>query len=939
MNAGDKLGHYVVAGKLGAGGMGEVYRATDTKLGRDVALKVLPSAFAQDAQRMARFQREAHVLASLNHPHIAAIYGLEESSGTGFQPVPSDAYAQAKSASAAHAAGARHFALVMELVEGPTLAERIARSTTTEAGKMPAIPLDEALPMARQIAEALEYAHERGIIHRDLKPANIKLTPEGTVKLLDFGLAKALAEDSSDADVSNSPTLSMAATKAGIILGTAAYMPPEQARGKSVDRRADIWSFGCVLYEMLTGSRAFIGEDVSETLAAIIRGEPDWSALPLAPRHPIRALLRRCLEKDAKRRLQAIGEARVTIDDYLANPSAAEAAATESAAAVAASAPAAKPGRATRFAWGLAAVTTVAALALAVAYFRRPAEEPRIVRAFIPAPEKGYFDFANSPYAGPMALSPDGRLLVFAAHRQEGEQMLWLRAIDGLAAQPIPGTEGGAFPFWSPDSRTIGFFADGKLKKIEAGGGPAITLCDAPTGRGGTWNREGVIVFGRDANSPLHQVPAAGGASRPVTQLNLERGENTHRWPHFLPDGQHFLYLARIGQVGAGLEGTGIWLASLSGGPPQRLIAAASNAVFAAGHILFARDSLLMAQPFDADKMELSGEAFPIAEGIQNDASFSRAVFSASETGVLVYHTGALSPGTSLEWFDRRGKRLGTLGEPSVYIDLKISPDGGKVAVAVADPRIGPPDVWIFETARGLRTRFTFDPGSETNPVWSPDGTRLVYRTSTVRGIPDLYTKSVAGSGQESLLLESPLAKIPISWSSDGRFLAYETRGAATTVADIWILPFGEGGKPKVFMETRFREGQPHFSPDGRWLAYVSDESGRDEVYVTPFPGPGRKWQISTSGGYQPRWRRDGKEIFYLAPSNAITAVEVSVRADTFHVGSAKPLFQTLPLRNGSAYDVTGDGQRFLVNLLLQQQSSDPMTLVINWPAALPRKP
>ncbi|MGH9792003.1 MAG: protein kinase domain-containing protein, partial [Candidatus Acidiferrales bacterium] len=577
MNAGDKLGHYIVAGKLGAGGMGDVYRAADTKLGRDVALKVLPPAFAQDAQRMARFQREAHVLASLNHPHIAAIYGLEESSGTGFQPVLSDAYAQAKGASAALSAGARHFALVMELVEGPTLAERIAQG---------AILLDEALPIARQIVEALEYAHDRGIIHRDLKPANIKLTPDGSAKLLDFGLAKALAGDSSsDADVSNSPTLSMAATKAGIILGTAAYMPPEQARGKSVDRRADIWSFGCVLYEMLTAKRAFPGEDVSETLAAIIRGEPDWTALPLAPRHPIRTLLRRCLEKDAKRRLQAIGEARVTIDDYLANPSAAEATAADSASVLGASAPAAKPGRATRFAWGLAVVATIAALAFALTYFRRPAEEQRTVRAAIPPPENVYFDFVNSPYAGPMALSPDGRLLVFAAHREEGQQILWLRAMDAIAAQPLSGTEGGSFPFWSPDSRTIGFFAGDKMKKIDAGGGPAITLSEAPTGRGGTWNREGVIVFGRDANSPLYQVSAAGGASRPVTELNQERGENTHRWPHFLPDGRHFLYLARIGLSGAKPEGTGIWLTSLDGGPPKPLIAVASNVIYAAGHL------------------------------------------------------------------------------------------------------------------------------------------------------------------------------------------------------------------------------------------------------------------------------------------------------------------------------------------------------------------
>jgi len=894
---GQAIAHYRVTAKIGAGGMGEVYRATDTKLGREVALKVLPQAFAQDEQRMQRFQREAQVLASLNHPNIATIYGLE------------------------HAEKIQ--ALAMELVEGPTLAERIRQG---------AIPIEEALPVAKQIAEALEYAHEKGIIHRDLKPANIKVTADGQVKILDFGLAKAMADDAtSGLDIGNSPTLSLAATKAGLILGTAAYMPPEQAKGKHVDRRADIWSFGCVLYEMLSGQRAYPGEHVSETLAAVIRGEPDWNALPLTPAHSIAKLLRRCLEKDTKRRLQAIGEARLAIEDYLANPAAADAFASGAAQA------GAHPARASRVAWTIAAIATGAALLLAVAYFRTPAEQPRVVRAFIPAPPEVFFDFANSPFAGPPALSPDGRFVVFAAHVKDEPQMLWLRAIDSVTAQALPGTDGASFPFWSPDNRTVGFFAGESMKKIEVSGGSAITLCTALTGRGGTWNRDGVIVFGPDANSPLHRVAAAGGTSHPVTQLNQQRGEHTHRWPHFLPDGKHFLYLARVGQGGAGLEGTGIWVASLEGGPPKLLIQAASKAEYAAGHILYARENTLMAQPFNPNTLELTGDAFPIADRIQHDVSFSRGTFSVSENGVLLYQTGEFSPGTSLVWFDRRGKRIGTLGDPSVYVDVRISPDGRRVAAAVTDPRIGPPDVWIFEVARGLRTRFTFHSNQETHPVWSPDGERLAYR-GTNKGIPDIYVKSLAGAGQESPLLESMLAKYPSSWSSDGRFLAYESRGTQTAT-DIWTLPLGEKVEPKLYLATQFREGQPHFSPDGRWMAYVSDESGRNEVYVAPFPGPGRKWQISTSGGVEPRWRRDGREIFYIATSNNdVTAVEVNSRGDTFEVGAAKTLFQPLPLRRGNVYDVTGDGQRFLVNLLLQEQTSEPMTLVINWPAALKNK-
>ncbi len=890
LNSGEKVGAYTVVSKLGAGGMGEVYRARDERLGRDVALKILRSDVLRDEQRMARFQREAQVLAALNHTNIAAIYGIEG------------------------ADSAR--ALVMELVPGPTLAERI------QAG---ALPLDEALPIARQVAEALEYAHERGIVHRDLKPANIKLTPEGQAKVLDFGLAKALQEDAASPDISNSPTMSMAATKAGIILGTAAYMSPEQAKGRAVDRRTDVWAFGCVLYEMLAGKHAFPGEDVSETLAAIIRGEPDWSALPASAPAAITNLIRRCLQKDVKRRLQAIGEARIAIEESLEAPSIASTGAAQAGTNL----------RSQRWLWAIAASSVIAAIAFGVLYFTRPVAQSQIIRADIPTPENATFDFVGSPNSGPPAISPDGKWVVFAAHVSSGRPVLWLHNLNDGVARPLAGTEGGAFPFWSPDSTHIGFFANEKLRKIPVSGGLPIDICDAPSGRGGAWNGNSQIVFSADANSPLRMVSAAGGPAKEITQLDSTRGETSHRWPQFLPDGKHFAYLGRSGIGGSLLESAAIWIGSIEGGSPRLFIRAASNTAFAAGRVLFARENVLVAQRFDLAKLELLGEPQPILDNMQFDPSFSRGVFSVSENGLLIFQAGGSLPGTRLAWFNRQGKEIGGLGEPGTYVDLRLSPDARKAAVAMTDA--GPPDLWIYDAVRGLRTRFTFDPSPDTNPVWSPDGKRIVYR-STPRGIPDLYVKTVEGTDEGQLLLQSDVAKYPRNWSADGRFIAYEIRGIAGKLTDIWILPVSPPGPPQPFLETRFREGQPQFSPDGRWMAYVSDESRRNEVYVAPFPNAGRKWQISNGGGSEPFWRADGKELFYLGEDNMIRAVEVDGRSEAFTVGTVKPLFRASVARRVSSYDVTPDGQRFLLIYQQQEQNPNPVSLLMNWPEMLKKR-
>ena len=864
-----RLGPYEILSSIGAGGMGEVYRARDTKLGRDVAIKVLPDAFAHDTERMARFEREAQVLASLNHPNIAAIYELEESGDVR--------------------------ALAMELVDGPTLADRIAQGP---------LPLDEALDVARQIADGVEYAHEKGVIHRDLKPANIKLTADGTVKLLDFGLAKAVDEPGPQGNPSVSPTLTMQSTRLGVILGTAAYMSPEQASGKPVDRRSDIWSFGVVLWEMLSGSRLFDGETVSHTLADVLRGEIDVNKLPVGTPFVIRELVGRCLDRDMKTRLRDIGEARIAIQKYRANPL--EPGVSERVVT--------RHERRERLAW--IAVCGLLLATLAFVYYRPAAKEARILKLSLLPPEKAVF-------FGPPAVSPDGRHVAFAATAGDKTQ-LWVRDLDSLAARPLPGTEGAINPFWSPDNRFIAFFAGGKLKKVEVVGGPAQTLCDAAAGRGGTWNRTGVIVFTPGILDSLYRVPAAGGNATPLIALDQSLGEDSLRCPWFLPDGRHFLYTARD----ADQEKSTIYVGDLESKQKRRILNANSNAVYAPpGFVVFLRERTLMAQPFDAGSAQTTGDPFPIAENVDFISAYG-GFFSVSQNGVLAYLSSSAGSNVQLNWFDRGGKPLGAVGAPGNLFSASISPDGSTVAVARSDPQMSTGDIWLHDLARGATSRFTFGPKINGSPVWSPDGSRIVFG-STRDGTFRLYVKPTGGAGKEELL--SNLRGLPSDWSRDGRFIVSSQFG--TKGYDIWVLPISGDrplvpGKPFPFLQTEFNERWAKLSPDSQWVAYTSNESGQNEVYVQTFPSPGGKSQISTGGGSRPVWRRDGRELFYIAADGKLMAVEVKL-GSKLEAGAPKPLFDTR-LGNGP-FDISPDGRRFLLANPSEDAGRTPMTVVVNW--------
>jgi len=898
IQSGTRLGPYEIISAIGAGGMGEVYRAHDPKLGRDVAIKVLPEAFARDAERMARFQREAKVLASLSHPNIATIYGLEDSGTTR--------------------------ALVMELVEGPTLADRI------KAGP---IPVDESVRIAKQIADALEYAHERGIIHRDLKPANVKVSNDDTVKVLDFGLAKALESDPSSIDISTSPTISRMATMQGVLLGTAAYMAPEQAKAKPLDRRADIWAFGCVLYEMLTGKVAFPGDSVTDTLAGVIRAEPDWSQLPSPTPMRVRVLLQRCLQKDPKQRLRDIGDARISLDEVA------------SGAPEGTVSPRVPPWRRV-LPWAVAVTTTTLATIALWAPWRATStlapSEP--VRFQISLPEK----MTPVPTSA-VVLSPDGRQLAFGAIGSDGMQRVWVRALDSLETRPLPGSESAALVpfFWSPDSRFIAFDAGGKLKKIAISGGPAETVCNLTSyGLGGSWNQDGVMIVGSGAGGLL-RVSAAGGACFPLTVLDPSRGETHHLLPSFLPDGRHFLYL----RVSATPEDSGIYVGSLDAKPEgqssKRLVASRYGPAYVpsadpdSGHVLFVRDGTLFAQAFNARRLELVGEPVVLAEGLGIFLDY--AFFSASTNGVLVYRVGSGSA-EQLTWYDGQGKILGTAGEPvALEIDPELSPDGTHATVSRIDAQEGQNRLvlWLLDFSRGTTTRFTFGPSSAETAVWSPGGSRIIF-ASYQEGHSNLYQKLASGARDEELLLKSNEDKFPTSWSRDGRFLLY-TALDPKTKSDLWVLPLEGDKKPFSFLRTEFNEGDGQFSPDGHWIAYSSDESGRQEIYVRPFSpdsngnasGAGGKWLISSGGGTQPRWRGDGRELYYRTPDGKLMAVEV-ITKPVFQAGVPRSLFQgPSSVSSVDQWDVTADGKRFLFVAPATQVAQTPFTVVLNWPSLL----
>ena len=877
-NVGTRLGHYDVTALLGEGGMGQVWQATDTQLNRQVALKILPDAFAADPDRLARFQREAQILARLNHPNIAAIHGIEESEGTR--------------------------ALVLELVEGPTLADRIAKGP---------IPLDEALPIAKQIAEALEAAHEAGVIHRDLKPANIKVRANGTVKVLDFGLAKAL-DPTPEGDPSQSPTLTAAATQMGVILGTAAYMAPEQAKGRLLDKRADIWAYGVVLFEMLTGRQAFGGTDISETLAAVLRKDMDWTELPSETPHSIRRLLRRCLERNHKQRLPEIGTARLEIDEASTAPETPTSATTDEAVST---------GGGPRRAVMLVTAGVLAGIVLAgigfVIYVGSEAREPPGPVRFAVAPPRP-IPLNQYREGDDLAVSPDGRRLGFVVFEESGRRRIWLRHLASLTAQPVPGTEGARNLLWSPDGMSLVFATTREgLRRVDISGGPPLTIVPAAgqlAGRvflPGAWSQDGVILF-RGAGGRIFRVADDGGEAVSLTELDATRQDLDHYPEFFLSDGQRFVFRARSSDSNQDR----VYLASLDTSSWTSLLDVHSNVAYANGYLVYQRDGALMAQPFDEDAGRLSGQAVPLLEGADYDPESGYGAFSLSRSGVLTYLAGG--GGTSLlAWFDRDGERLDALDDFSgVFLDLpSLSVDGRRLVVSNRDG--GSADVWMVDLERGVPTRFTFDAANDGRPVFSPDGTRVVFASDRGGGT-NLYERPSGGVAAATLLYESSERNVPWAFSPDGTHLLFEAGW------DILALSMEDEAQPFPVVATGFPAGFAVFSPDGRWFAYCEGDSDADQVYVQPFPPDGTRVRLSTTSGSSPQW--SGNEVFYTTMENVVMAVDVT---DPRQPGVPTELFSAPGAFVHRAITADSTGARFLLPVPTSERQVVQIHVVLNW--------
>ncbi len=848
--------------------MGEVYKARDTRLDRTVAIKVLPEHIAQREDLRARFEREARTVASLNHPNICTLYDIGSQDGAGY--------------------------MVMEYMEGETLAARIEKG---------ALPLDQALKFATQIADALDRAHRAGVTHRDVKPHNIMLTRDG-VKVLDFGLAKSMPKPGPA-----EATLTASLTPEGTVLGTPPYMAPEQFEGKEADARSDIWAFGAVLYEMVTGRRAFQGKGYASLVGAILSADPaPMSAKPLTPAW-LERLVRRCLAKDPEHRYYSMHDIVLDIRAPL-----------EETAAVSTK----------KNWWPLvpAAVMTAVALAVSAVHFREIKEPPRLVKMTVLPPEKAEF---HDQFSLP-AISPNGLRLAFVA-TTDGKEQLWVRDLDSLAARALPSTIGAQYPFWSPDSRSIAFFAEGKLKRVDLAGGPTLTLCDTGLGRGGTWSKKDILVWGGFGTGTF-RVPAAGGGATGVTAPG-KASAGDHRFPWFLPDGRHFLYM----DTTSNREESGIYVADLESKDRKRVLTADSNAVYSPpGYLLFVRGGTLMAQPFDTDKLQVTGDAVPVADQVDSQATKAQNQFSISQNGVLAYTSGRSGGGSVLTWFDRSGKVTGTLGASNALSWGAISPDGKTVAVQRIEQ--GLRDIWLHDLARGAASRFTFGPGSNSYPAWSADGRHVSFMSSR-DGVARPFQRATSGTGQDEVMSKSlgepPSPTVVEDWSRDGRYVALRVVNPNTQF-DIWALPLNPGKpgdeKPFPYLLTEFGELYGRFSPDGRWLAYTSNETKRNEIYVQSFPTPGGKLPVSTNGGERSIWSGDGKELYFVSLDGKMMAAEVNT-SSKFEAGVPKPLFNVRLSRGMDAwFDVTKDG-RFLIPVQVEQTSKAPITVVVNWQAGL----
>jgi serine/threonine protein kinase/Tol biopolymer transport system component len=879
---GTKVGRYEIRSKIGEGGMGEVYRARDEKLNRDVAIKVLPVSFADNQDRLQRFEQEAQAAGTLSHPNILAIFDLGMHEGAPY--------------------------VVSELLEGQSFRDLLTHHRPSTR---------KAIDYAIQIAHGLAAAHEKGIVHRDIKPDNLFITNDERVKILDFGLAK-LTQPSSDESAQTDIATRRVHTNPGAVMGTAGYMSPEQVRAAAVDHRSDIFSFGAVLYEMLSGRRAFHGDSAIETLNAILKEEPpELSSTNSNIAPALERVVWHCLEKNPERRFQSASDVAFALESLTgltSHPS-------QQTLIAANALPAPRKVTRERLIWiGVTSILFILAAAFAVAYFRRQPTSRPSARLALATPD-------NSTLPINVTVSPDGQRVVFVATNTEGKHLLWLRALDSLTAQPLAGTDGANTPFWSPDSRLIGYFANRKLLKIDASGGRPQVLCDVGEYSGGTWNRDGIILFG--GVEGLYRVSSQGGTSQLATKV--AQREEAHRWPSFLPDGRHFVFLGDADTT----ENHHIRVGSLDSQDSQILFGAISRVAFAKpGYLLYVNQSTLVAVPFDTTSLKVTGDPVTVAERIADVGDNHEFDFSVSEEGTLAYQTGSVN--SQFTWFDRAGKKLGVVGEPTGSDWVVLSPDGNIAAAGLLDADGRQSDVWLYDLKRGTTTRLTFDPEGDGTPLWSPDGTRIVFGSNrNGTGVVDLYEKAASGAGDDQLLFKSPSAKFATSWSRDGQFIIFEN-WLLQSKGSLWVLNMSGSHEAKALLQSNaFNQSQGKFSPDAHFIAYASDESGRTEVYVQRFPPSSDKWQISTGGGMQPLWRDDGKEIFFITEDKKLMAVDIKTEGK-FESGIPRQLFQGA-MKTGFAYGYAAstDGQRFLMSAPVDAPAGAPMTIVLNWTSGL----